>query len=90
MLYLVIEKYKDENPVPVYRRFRAQGRRMPDGLRYVSSWVNESITRCYQIMETDHYGLLEEWMKNWDDIVEFEVLPVLTSEEASRKMAPHL
>lgn len=55
---------------------------MPDGLRYVASWVSDDLTRCYQVMETDRRELLDEWIEYWSDLVEFEVVPVVTSEEA--------
>jgi hypothetical protein len=83
MLYMVIENFRDGDPRPVYRRFRAQGRLAPQGLEYVSSWVTDDFKRCYQVMQCDDRSLLDEWMSHWSDIVEFEVLPVVTSAEAS-------
>jgi Protein of unknown function (DUF3303) len=76
--------------VPVYRRFRDSGRLAPDGLTYVSSWVDTAFARCYQLMETDDPGLLDDWMAHWNDIVDFEVHPVITSAEAAEKIAPRL
>lgn len=87
MLYMVIERFK-EGGVSVYERFREKGRMMPDGLRYVDSWVEPSFERCYQLMETDDAALFPEWTKNWDDLMEFEIVPVITSLEAREKMAP--
>ena len=72
---------------PVYRRFRERGRLAPDGLTYVSSWVDENLTICYQLMETSDRSLLDEWMGKWEDLVEFEVHPVITSQEAARQVA---
>ena len=89
-LYMVVEHFKNGDPVPVYRRFREQGRLAPDALRYVSSWVDENLQRCYQLMETDEPGLLDEWMARWSDIVDFEVYPVISSKEALEKVAPQL
>lgn len=86
MLFMVIERYKNGNPKPVYARFRSQGRLAPEGLIYVSSWVTEDLTTCYQVMETEHERLLREWMSRWDDIVDFEVIPVVTSVQASAKV----
>jgi hypothetical protein len=83
MLYMVIENFRDGDPRPVYRRFRAQGRLAPEGLDYVSSWVTDDFKRCYQVMQCDDRSLLDEWMSHWSDIVDFEVLPVVTSAEAS-------
>ncbi|MCA1586199.1 MAG: DUF3303 domain-containing protein [Acidobacteria bacterium] len=89
-LYMVIERFKDGDPVPVYRRFREHGRLAPEGLSYVSSWVDTHLERCYQLMETDDPRLLDQWMAHWSDIVEFEVNPVITSAEAAERVAPRL
>ena len=87
MLYMIIEHFHGGDPVPVYRRFRDQGRMAPDGLRYVSSWVTEDLGRCYQLMETDDRTLLDEWIANWSDLVDFEVCRVIGSDEAARRVA---
>ena len=90
MLYMVIEHFNGADPVPVYRRFRDHGRLAPEGLAYVSSWVDTSFERCYQLMETDDRDLLDQWMAHWSDIVAFEVHPVITSAEAAETIAPRL
>jgi len=90
MLYMIIEHFRDGDPVPVYRRFRERGRLAPDGLRYVSSWVTTDLKRCYQVMECDDPGMLEAWMANWRDITHFDVIPVITSAEAQTAVAPRL
>ena len=81
MLFMVIEHYKDSDPKPVYQRFAEHGRMMPDGLIYVNSWIEVGMDRCFQVMETENPILLQEWIKNWSDLVEFEVVPVVTSAE---------
>lgn len=90
MLYLIIEIFKNQDPVPVYRRFRDRGRLAPEGVRYVSSWVTEDLERCFQVMEADSRQLLDEWLANWNDLVEFEVYPVISSHEAAERVAPRL
>lgn len=85
-LYLVIEHFKGRDAVPVYQRFRERGRLAPEGLRYISSWVTEQMDRCYQLMEAEDRTLLDQWMANWSDLVEFEVHPVISSQEAVEKM----
>ena len=90
MLYMIIEHFRDGDPLPVYRRFRDRGRLAPDGLRYVSSWVTHDMRRCYQVMECDDLALLDEWMANWRDITDFEVIPVITSQDAQETIAPRL
>lgn len=89
MLYMIVEHFK-EDPAAVYRRFRDQGRLAPEGVRYVDSWVTSDFQRCYQVMECDDPGLLELWMDRWRDLVDFEVIPVMTSAEAAAIMAPRL
>ena len=90
MLYMVIEHFRNEDPVPVYRRFRDRGRLAPEGLQYVSSWVDEELARCFQLMETSERRLLDEWMAHWSDIVNFEVYPVITSKQAADAVASRL
>ena len=87
---MVIEHFKDPSGVAVYRRFRDCGRMAPSGLEYVASWVETTYARCFQIMQTDDPRLLEEWMANWQDLIDFEVLPVRTSAEAAAAIAPRL
>lgn len=88
MLYLVIEHFRGGDPAPVYRRLRDEGRRLPEGLDYVASWVTRDLARCYQVMECEERAPLEAWMARWEDLVRFEVLPVLSSEEAAAAVAP--
>jgi hypothetical protein len=83
MLFLVIEHFRNGDPGPVYARFRERGRLAPDGLRYVSSWVTTDYAHCYQVMECDDRALLDQWISAWNDIVEFVVLPVVTSADAA-------
>jgi Protein of unknown function (DUF3303) len=89
-LYMVIENFKNGDAVLVYRRFRDRGRLAPEGITYVSSWVSEKLDRCYQLMETEDRSLLNRWMANWSDIVDFEVHRVISSKEAAEKIAPRL
>jgi hypothetical protein len=89
-LYMVVEHFKNADAVPVYRRFRDSGRMAPDGLRYVSSWVDENLGCCYRLMATDDPSLLDAWMANWSDLVDFEVHPVIPSDHAAARIAPRL
>lgn len=83
MLYMIIEHFRGGDPRPVYRRFREKGRLAPDGLRYVSSWVTTDLKHCYQVMECNDRSLLDAWMAQWEDIVDFECIPVITSADAA-------
>jgi hypothetical protein len=90
MLYMVVEKYRNGDPIPVYRRFRDQGRMMPAGLSYLGSWVSEDLSRCFQVVECENRKDLDEWIASWKDLVEFEVVAVVTSAQAQASVAPKL
>ena len=86
MFYMVIEHFNDRNPKPVYERFQNQGRMLPDGLKYISSWMETNYNRCFQLMECGESSLLEAWTSRWSDLVNFEIVPVVTSSEAAEKI----
>jgi hypothetical protein len=90
MLFMVIEHFKNKDALPVYRRFRDRGRLAPEGVRYISSWVDEKLERCFQIMEADERHLIDRWIENWNDIVDFDVFPVLTSADAAARVAARM
>jgi hypothetical protein len=83
VLFMIIERYRDGDPVPVYERFRERGRLAPDGLTYLASWVDEPMATCFQVMEASDRRLIDDWIAQWSDLVEFEVIPVITSAEAA-------
>jgi hypothetical protein len=85
-LYMVIEHFKNGDPAPVYRRFRERGRLAPEGLTYINSWVDVNLERCYQLMETEDRGLLDQWIANWNDIVDFDVHEVIVSADAAARV----
>ena len=86
MLYMVIEKYR-HGPGPVYERAASRGRMLPEGLRYIDSWVidNGQLDQCFQLMETDSPALLDAWRAQWADLVDFDIFPVITSSEAAQR-----
>jgi hypothetical protein len=86
----VIETFRDGDAVPVYRRFRDRGRIAPEGLHYVASWVTDDLRRCFQVMECADRALLDRWIDQWRDLVDFEVLPVVSSAEAQARVGPFL
>jgi hypothetical protein len=90
MLYMVIERFRDGDPIPVYRRFRERGRMAPKGVMYLGSWITTDLRSCYQLMDAPDLTSLNEWMAQWKDIVDFEVLPVMTSDEAKAAFEPRL
>jgi hypothetical protein len=84
--YGVIEIYK-EGPGPVYARATERGRMMPPGLEYLESWIDErSLDRCFQLMETEDSSLFDQWIREWSDLVEFEIVPVISSAEAASRV----
>lgn len=90
MLYMIIESFRNRDPVPVYRRFRDQGRLAPEALKYISSWVTTDMSRCYQLMECEDRRLLDEWITHWSDLADIEVIPVITSAQAVERIGPRL
>ncbi len=88
MFFMVIERFRDGNAPEVYRRFRERGRLAPNDVRYIASWVDLEFRRCFQVMEADSETRLREWTANWEDLVDFEVVPVRTSAEAAALMSP--
>ncbi len=90
MLFMVIERFRNRDAVAVYRRVRERGRAMTHGIQYVSSWVETNWDRCFQLMEAGDVRHFEPWIALWADVVEFEIVPVITSAEARERIAPML
>lgn len=87
---MVIERFKNRDAKAVYRRFREQGRMAPEGLKYVGSWIEANCDRCFQLMECDDPRLLQQWVTHWQDLIEFEFVPVVPSKETVETIAPLL
>lgn len=90
MLFMVIERFKNQDAVAVYRRFRDHGRMAPEGLTYIGSWVEVNWDRCFQLMECDDPRLLQAWVARWSDLAEFEIVAVVPSKETAEAIAPLL
>jgi hypothetical protein len=86
MMFMVVEHFKKDSAGEVYHRAQTKGRMLPAGLQYVNSWVAKDLGRCFQLMETDDPSLFSKWIEKWQDLVEFEVIPVVSSEEAARSI----
>jgi hypothetical protein len=84
---MIVEHFRNGDAAPIFERFRTRGRLAPHGLTYVDSWVTADLRQCYQLMECEEPALLQQWMDAWDDLVEFEVYPVITSSEAAAKLS---
>lgn len=87
MLFMVIEQFKNHDAGAVYRRFQERGRMMPEGLKYIDSWTESNFDRCFQLMECDDPRLFAEWTTHWEDLVDFEIVSVISSKEAASAMA---
>ena len=81
MLFMVIESFKNRDPEPIGERFERMGRMMPEGVVYHASWIDPAAARCFQVMEADTIDTLEQWASRWADLADFEIVPVLTSQE---------
>ncbi|MFO0952950.1 MAG: DUF3303 family protein [Isosphaeraceae bacterium] len=88
MLFMVIERFKGRDPLPVYERLREQGRALPEGVRYVDSWVEANFDRCFQVVEADDAAAIQRWILRWRDLVEFEVVPVSPSSVVREMCSP--
>jgi hypothetical protein len=87
MLFMVIERFKNRDPVPIYKRLQDGGRSMPPGLRYVASWIEANFDRCFQVMECDDAQLLQSWVLQWRDLMDFEIVPVSSSQSVQELFA---
>jgi Protein of unknown function (DUF3303) len=90
MLYMVVERFRNRDAAAVYRRLRERGRMMPEGLVYAGSWVETNYDRCFQLMECDDPRLFGRWTAQWDDLMEFEIVPVAASKEVIESITPLL
>jgi hypothetical protein len=90
MQFMVIEKFRNRDPKPIYRRLRESGRHQPEGLKYVGSWIEANFDRCFQLMECDDARLLQQWVAAWSDLMEFEIVPVVPSAEVREAIEPLL
>lgn len=88
MLFMVIENFRAQDAKSVYRRYAERGRLMPDGITYLSSWVQADLSRCFQIVECEDVTLLQRWVAAWQDLVEFEIVPVVTGQETAAALDP--
>ena len=91
MLFMVIERFRGNDMVPIYERLRERGRSLPDGLEYVDSWIEPSFARCFQLMRCEDARLLQQWVLQWRGTgVTFEIVPVVPSNETREVVAPYL
>ena len=86
MLYMIIEKFHPGKAKKLYQRFEEKGRMLPEGVIYINSWIDEQVATCYQVMESDAKEKIDEWIKCWSDLADFEVIPVITSAQAKEKI----
>jgi hypothetical protein len=88
---MVIERFAGGDPVPTYRRLRMKGRTLPDGLRYLDSWVEANFNRCFQLMECDDARHFQQWILQWrGEGVTFEIVPVAPSKTTGDLIEPFL
>ncbi len=91
MLFMIIERFKDDDMIPVYKRLAEAGRSLPDGLKYIDSWIEPNFARCFQLMECDDARLLQQWVLNWRGTgATFEIIPVVPSKNTREIVAPFL
>jgi len=74
--YMIIECYKANCYEKIYVRFADEGRMLPNGLYYLNSWANKERNICFQLMETDNEKLFKDWIRKWEDLIDFEIYAV--------------
>lgn len=90
MLFMVVETFRNQNVKAVYRRFRDRGRMLPEGLEFVGSWVTADCGRCFQLVQCDDVILLQKWVAEASDLVEFEIVPVTPGKDTAAALASQL
>jgi hypothetical protein len=91
MLFMIIERFRDNDMVPIYKRVRDEGRKHPDGLKYIDSWVEPNFSRCFQLMDCDDLRLIQRWMlETRGSGVSYEIIPVVTSKQTQEVVQPYL
>jgi Protein of unknown function (DUF3303) len=86
MLFMVIESFRCGDAAAVGKRFKVSGRMLPEGVTYQASWVDSAGMRCFQIIETRDSELLKAWTSRWDDLIDFEIVPVESSADFWARM----
>jgi Protein of unknown function (DUF3303) len=91
MLFMVIERFRDNDMIPIYQRLRDTGRSLPEGLEYVDSWIEPNFSRCFQLMRCDDPRLFQQRVLQWRGFgVTFEIITVVSSKETQAVVAPYL
>jgi hypothetical protein len=87
MLFMVLEKFRNQGADAVYRRLREKGRMLPEGVTFINSWVTAELSLCFQVMECDDVAMLQQWAVQWSDLIEFEMVPIVESKETAEALA---
>jgi hypothetical protein len=90
VLFMIVERFKNQDAIAIYKYLREKGRGLPDGLKYVDSWVEPNFDRCFQLMECDDLRLIQQWVLHWREFATFEIVPVVSSRETREVVAPYL
>ena len=90
MQFMVVETFRGQDAKAVYRRLREKGRMMPEGLKFVSSYVAADLSRCFQLMECEDVALLQKWVAAWSDLMAFDVVPVVAGKETAAALDAQL
>jgi hypothetical protein len=90
MLFMVIERFRNQDAKSVYRRFQQKGRLLPDGVEFLNSWVTADLGRCFQLMECSEIKLLQQWVAEWSDLIDFEIVPVVPGKDTAAALASRL
>ena len=86
MTYMIIERFQPDKIKAVYQRFDEKGRMLPEGVHYINSWIDMDVKTCFQVMESESLAKLQEWVNNWQDLADFEIIEVINSAQAKAKV----
>jgi hypothetical protein len=90
VLFMIVERFKNQDASAADRHLQDNGRGLPDGLKYVDSWIEPNFDRCFQLMECDDLRLIQQRVLHWREFATFEIVPVVPSSETRELVAPHL
>jgi len=86
MTFMIIEHFHPQRVKALYERLDREGRVLPPGINYLNSWIDESVSTCYQVMEAPSLEQLSAWTKRWEDYADFEIIPVIDSQTAKARV----
>lgn len=83
MLFQGTYVYSTDHRDTVRPRFKETGAPPPPGVDMLGRWHNAAGNGGFFLVETDDPVALARWLQEWTDVIDFEVVPVVTDEQVS-------